>query len=152
MELTEEQNNAIRSWVAEECGLAEIQSRLESEFGINMTYMDVRFLIMDMGLEIKEKPQSHTPDLNEAPSPPADELGAQAAVSGGVSVEVDRVTKPGSVVSGTAVMSDGAGVTWFLDQMGRLAMDAGTPGYRPSEADLKDFQDELRKALEKRGF
>jgi hypothetical protein len=69
-----------------------------------------------------------------------------------VSVEVDRVTKPGAVVSGTVSFSDGTHATWMLDQLGRLALDAGTPDYRPSEADLQAFQKELKSALERRGF
>ena len=69
-----------------------------------------------------------------------------------MSVEVDVVTKPGSVVSGTVTFGDGVTATWFLDQLGRLAIDAGQPGYKPGEQDLRDFQTELRAALEKRGF
>ena len=67
-------------------------------------------------------------------------------------VTVDRVMKAGSLASGTVVFSDGVSASWMLDQMGRLAVQAGKPDYRPSEQDLAAFQDELRAALETQGF
>ena len=58
-------------------------------------------------------------------------MGAAASAAGGVSVEMDRVTKPGTLVSGTVTFSDGTHAAWSLDQLGRLALDAKEPGYQP---------------------
>jgi len=152
MELNEQQRQAVRQWAGEGLGLSEIQQRIKEEFGLSMTYMDVRFLVLDLDVAVadKEKPVSAAPadDVEPAAAPPEPGTGGL----GGVSVEVDMVTKPGAVVSGTAVFSDGVRAQWFLDQMGRLALDAAQPGYRPSEQDLAAFQQELRTALEKKGF
>jgi hypothetical protein len=123
-----------------------------------MTYMDVRFLVLDLELDVKDKetaPEPAQPDDPEAaqesagPVPPA---AGQNDAPGGVAVELDRVMKPGSLVSGTVSFSDGVNASWSLDQFGRLALDAGQPGYSPSEEDLAVFQEELRAALQKRGF
>ena len=76
----------------------------------------------------------------------------EVSAPGGLSLDVDAITKPGAVVSGTVVFSDGIKASWFLDQSGRLGLDAGDPGYKPSEDDLQVFQEQLRGALEKRGF
>jgi hypothetical protein len=71
---------------------------------------------------------------------------------GGVTVDVDRLTKPGALASGTVRFSDGVSAAWSLDQMGRLGLSATTPGYKPSEGDIVAFQQELRSALEKMGL
>ncbi len=162
MELTEEQKNSVRAWAADGLGLSDIQKRIVEELNIPMTYMEVRFLVLDLGAALQDKEPPRTVDLS---APPVDQGGAPhpggpdagmgdttAPGAGGVSVELDRVVKPGSVLSGTVQFSDGTNAIWFMDQAGRLALDAGTPGYKPSEEDLQSFQMELRQLLEKRGF
>jgi len=154
MDLTEEQKQAVRGWVAEGAGLSDIQKRLADEFDVSMTYMDVRFLVIDLGVEVQDRPEKKPAaaavDSDAAAAGPA--LSPTDSLGGGVSVEMDRITKPGCIVSGTVVFSDGTNASWMLDQMGRVALDAGDPAYRPSEDDMRSFQEELRAALEKRGF
>jgi len=143
--------------VEEGVGLSEIQRRLASELDIRLTFMDVRFLMLDLGLEVKEQ-RTETPP--PAPSEdPATDLGPGAgpgtdAANGlsGVSVEIDRITKPGFLVSGTVRFSDGEAASWALDEMGRVALESGTPNYKPSEQDLAAMQEELKRALQSRGF
>jgi len=158
VELTDAQKQAVSEWVAQGAGLADVQSRLSSELGITATFMDVRFLVIDLGLELKEaegtRPEPAAEDLGAA-APPSAESDAEpgdAAGIGTVSVEVDRVMKPGSVVSGSVTFSDGVTASWALDQLGRLAISADREGYRPSEEDLGAFQQELQAALERKGF
>ncbi len=55
MNLDKNQSACVKSWVADGASVADVQSRLKSEFGISMTYMDVRFLIDDLGAEIVSK-------------------------------------------------------------------------------------------------
>jgi hypothetical protein len=156
VDISEEQKQTIAAWVKEGTGLSDIQKRLAEELDLPMTYMDVRFLIIDLGLDVHDKPEpAAKPELTAIDEPAAD-LGATSlddAVSpGGVSVEVDRVTKPGTIVSGTVTFSDGASSAWSLDQFGRLALDPGSSDSRPSPEDLQVFQEELKRVLEKRGF
>ena len=153
MDLSDEQKQLVRGWVEEGVGLSDIQKRLLAEFEVSMTYMDVRFLVIDLGVDVHDKPEPRPAvpaggagDVPAAAPSPTDALG------GSVSLEVDRITKPGSMVSGTVSFSDGTAASWMLDQAGRLALDAGDPAYRPSEEDLRAFQEELRGALEKKGF
>jgi hypothetical protein len=155
MELTDEQKQTVSQWVSEGQSLSDIQSGIQSSFGISMTYMDVRFLVLDLGVDVQDKPEpSPPPEAVTAlppPMPGADPAPAGAPL-GGVQVEIDRVTKPGSVVSGQATFSDGVTATWFVDQLGRLALDPGTPDYKPSPEDIQAFQEQLRSELAKRGF
>ncbi len=155
MELQEEQKAKVRAWADEGCGLSEIQRRLSDEFGITMTFMDVRFLVLDLGIEIQDK---NKVEPKKAPSLDDDSMSApdqgldEAAGLGGVSVEIDRVMKPGALVSGSAVFRDGTEATWMLDQTGRLALQGPTPEYRPSPEDIQEFQQVLQQELAKRGY
>ena len=163
MDLTAEQKVAVGEWVAEGASVADVQKRLKEEFQIGMTFMDARFLIDDLELDLKDKVKpAETPNF-AAPATgtsPAQEAGPadnevfdlEPEGTGTVAVEVDKITRPGAVVSGTVVFSDGVKATWALDQMGRLALDAGTGGYRPSEDDIAVFQQELSRQLQKQGF
>jgi hypothetical protein len=160
MELTDDQKTAVRKWVTEGLGLSDIQKRLQEEFKLSITYMDVRFLLIDLELQVKEKVRAPDMNLKSAPAPAAapgaDAGGAfgdeAAGGPGGVTVEVDRLMKPGAIVSGSVTFSDGVHSSWSLDQMGRLALDPGREGYRPSQEDILAFQEELRRVLQERGF
>ena len=51
----------------------------------------------------------------------AEDLAAPTpAGTGSVTVELDRIVRPGFMVSGNATFSDGVSGKWALDQMGRL--------------------------------
>lgn len=167
MQLTEEQQTKLRQWVAEGCGLSEIQKRLREDCALALTYMDVRFLVLDLGIELKEKaqptsakamnlgkpadaeqePQDEPGPLDEAEAP--EEPSPQAA---SVSVDIDRVLKPGALISGTVRFSDGVTASWALDQLGRLGLNVSRKGYRPSPADLQAFQQELSRLIQSRGM
>jgi hypothetical protein len=166
MELTEVQKQTVRRWIAEGCGLADVQKRLAEELQVTLTYMDVRFLVLELGVALKERPKKAPVNVDAmakvapaggasalAEEPEDAEAGAGAGAGGGaVRVQVDRVTKPGAVVSGTVAFSDGVSATWFLDQYGRLGLSASRPGYKPADADVKAFQRELQTVLERSGF
>ena len=55
--LDESQKEQVRQWAAEGAGLSEIQRRIKDEFGISMTYMDVRFLMLDLHADVRDKPE-----------------------------------------------------------------------------------------------
>ena len=107
---------------------------------------------------VAEKPKKNTAPAPAMPKgKTAPELAGVAPDDGAgglsrLSVEVDRVTRPGSLVSGTVRFSDGVTAAWMLDQHGRLALDVGKKKYSPSEQDVAAFQVELRSILEKQGF
>lgn len=161
MQLNDAQKDAVRKWIAEGCGLTEIQKRLNDEFKLHVTFLDLRFLILDLGLTIKEQEKKTGAGLDlakTAPGRPDEEatdmepppLGPEGAP--GVAVTLDRIVKPGAVISGTVRFSDGVSASWMLDQLGRLALDAGKPNYRPSPEDVQAFQVELRNLLQSRGI
>ena len=176
MNLNDEQRKKVAEWLEQGLKLSDIQKRLGSELGVNLTYMEVRFLLDDLRLKPKEQepPPSPPPDRGKkapatqpaAPAPGAeagpvpeeemDDLGPEEpALPGGpsnVSVSVDRLARPGALVSGNVTFSDGKGAQWYLDQMGRLGIVAKEQGYRPSQTDLMAFQTQLQSELAKLGF
>ena len=50
-DLSEEQISQIHAWVSDGAQMADVQKKLETEFGHIVTYMDTRFLSLDLGLE-----------------------------------------------------------------------------------------------------
>lgn len=164
MKLTDEQKQTLSQWVADGLSLSEIQARLDQELGLKLTFMETRFLVDDLGLDLvsKEAPPSAdagagaNPDAgSEAPPADAEPTEAEAELVGGpgeVSVSVDRITQPGAMVSGSVTFSDGKAATWALDQRGRLVLQSGDKGYQPPQEDLEAFQRELTRELERSGF
>jgi len=153
-DLTAEQIETIKSWVLEGDQMSDVQRRLKDDLGFNVTYMDTRFLALDLGLEFvsEEEPEPEEEAESLGEEKPVEDLTADdVEFTPGlqpVSVTVDSVARPGAMVSGTVTFCDGERGTWLIDEQGRPSVDPDTPGYRPSEADLAEFQMQLRDALQ----
>lgn len=194
MTLSPEQKTAVAAWIAAGDNLSTVQKKLGEEFKISLTYRDVRFLVDDLELELKDPaPKVDTSDVTKAapapraPAPekkgmldklkekvglgspadethgddedelpaeefPEEEMPAAPAAAGSVTVELDRIVRPGFAMSGTVAFSDGVSGKWALDQYGRLMLDTGTPGYKPSAPDVQAFQRELSAQLQRQGY
>ena len=159
MILNEAQRKQVAGWIADGLKLSEIQNRVAAEFGVSLTYMDVRFLVDDLKVMPKDAEPPKAPALSAAPASPAapavPAAGLPAAApipGGGVAVTVDQIARPGALVSGKVTFSDGQKADWHLDQTGRLGLAAQTAGYRPSAPDVQQFQVALEAELSKLGF
>jgi hypothetical protein len=152
MTLDDAQKQTVARWLDEGLKLAEIQSRLASEFGLRMTYMDVRFLVDEP--EKPTEPAEPAPPEGEDALPAEDDLSDEAppAGTGKVSVTVDQLARPGALVSGKVSFSDGQTAQWHLDQFGRLGLVPPKEGYKPSQEDLMEFQRGLQTELARMGF
>jgi hypothetical protein len=140
--LTPEQIAALKQKAAEGATMSDLQRHMKEEFGISITYMDTRFLILDLGIELIEEPKEE---------PKAEEKAAPIP-TGTVTVTMDALTLPGALVSGKVTFSDGETAIWMLDQTGRPGLDPDTPGYRPAQEDIMEFQKQLRALIEKSGL
>lgn len=156
MNLTEEQRQRVTAWVLQGAKLSEVQSRLQAELGIKLTYMETRLLVDDLKLTPKdpEPPKTEIPAaLPKASDEKKVKAGGEAPPPGGkVSVSVDQIARPGAVVSGKVTFGDGQKGDWYLDQMGRLGVAPAKPGYKPSAADVQEFQTALQNELARLGF
>ncbi|PTY03229.1 hypothetical protein DB347_22400 [Opitutaceae bacterium EW11] len=78
MTLTPEQKQAVSDWVAAGANISEVQKKLLEQFKISMTYMDVRFLVDDLNLALKDP--TPKPDANDvSKAPPARAAGEKPA-------------------------------------------------------------------------
>ncbi len=169
MELTDLQKDKVKQWVSEGVSLSDIQKNIASEFDIKLTFMDVRFLVLDLNVEIKDtKSKRPVEKVEPAPTTPPKEVKRapeQQQPSGpfaspappthtitDVSVTLDTIMRPGYLVSGNLTFTDGVTATWGLTQAGQLALDASQEDYQPSPEDIQAFQQELRKLLEEKGM
>ncbi|MGH8017121.1 MAG: hypothetical protein ACREIA_02345 [Opitutaceae bacterium] len=74
MKLTAEQKEAVAGWLRSGASVADVQRRLREEFTVSLTYMDTRFLIDDLGLELAPPPpkkKAEPPKIPGAKTPPA---------------------------------------------------------------------------------
>lgn len=148
MNLTQEQKQLVSVWVADGASLAEVQRRLKEECAVSATYMDVRFLVDDLKLQLKEQPKQSEAADRLAAAKQEGESARSGPPPGGVSVTMDTITKPHALASGKVTFSDGQSAEWMLDQTGRLGMNPSQPGYRPSQADVMAFQQELQRVAQ----
>ncbi len=151
-ELDDNQKAQVAAWIADGASLAEVQKRLREDFGISMTYMETRFLVDDLNLRLSDKDTGHDDTQDGTPVDTLPTDAEQPAIPGNVRVTIDQVTAPHALVSGKVVFSDGQSATWMLDQLGRLALDPQTPGYRPTQQDVIAFQQELQRVAQQQGF
>ena len=160
MNLDESQRKKVAEWIAQGLKLSEIQNRLQSELGLKLTYMEVRFLVDDLKLTPKDIERVKPPQSPlAAPAAPATKPAGAApkpetpsSKPGGVSVSVDQLARPGALVSGKVTFSDGNKAEWYLDQAGRLGLVPQQTGYRPPAADVQQFQMALETELSKLGL
>lgn len=180
--LSPEQKAAVASWTAAGDNLSAVQKKLREQFQLSLTYMDVRFLVDDLELTLKDPaPKADASDVTKAKAPapapaakPAPAAGKPAAdeaalpgddaeaieddalppAPGNVAVEVDGVTLlPGAIASGTVTFSDGVTGKWIVDNQGRPGFtEISQPGYRPSREDAQAFMQELDLALRQKGY
>lgn len=165
--LSDDQIATIQSWAEGGDQLSDIQKRLGEELDVKVTYLETRFLLEDLKIEIKAeaKPEPEEEEAPEGASDAAEDVAGEAAGDeaadlpqeapvgdANVSVTVDTVVRPDALVSGRADFGGGKTAAWWLDQMGRLGFDTDDPEFRPSEAQAMAFQTELQKAIQQSGL
>lgn len=142
MSLSDEQKQSLAQQLADGASIADIQRTVNDEFKIGMTYMEVRFLIDDLDIEVPNiKPEADKAEAEEA-------TPAEAELVQGVTVEVDKIKQPGAAISGEVRFTDGQTAKWYVDDMGRLGLNPAEEGYQPSEEDIQEFQMKLREQLQ----
>ena len=143
MTVTAEQLEMVRQWASLGVDLNGIQKNLAAECGVHMTYMDVRFLLLDHGIEIAT---AAAPVEEKKPEPaPVAEAAPQPAADGKLVVTLDELTLPGTLISGKVSFASGTRGGWQIDQLGRFAWNS-LEG-QPAPEELQAFQVELTKLL-----
>ena len=161
-QLTAEQTQLVESWAEAGATLNDIQNRLKTDFGITLTYLEARMLMLDVGVKLNDKKKAEVP-VESAPAPePSKAVDGEPTVddwtagsdeapqgaAGGVSVTADAIPLQGAIASGKATFSDGKTATWYVDQMGRLGVKASELGYQPPPQDIPLFEQQLDTLLQ----
>ena len=167
MSLSAEQTQAVAQWVRDGATLSDVQKRINEEFKISMTYMDVRFLVDDLDLTlIDPTPKADAADVTKErakpkaanPATPAadDEVDVDdlPPAIGTVALDVDNVTLiPGALASGSVTFSDGVTGKWIVDNQGRPGFtEVSQDGYQPTPEDAQEFMQQLGAALRAKGM
>ena len=134
----------VRQWAAQGVDLNGIQKLLASECGVHMTYMDVRFLLLDHGIEIATV-AAPEPEKKEETIPAPEPAPAPAAAGNKPMVTLDELMLPGTLISGKVQFASGTKGGWQIDQMGRFGWSELSG--KPSTAELQAFQFELTQLL-----
>jgi hypothetical protein len=70
MTLSPEQQKAVAAWVAEGDNLSVVQKKLIEQFKLPLTYMQVRFLVDDLELKLRDRAPKADSDLGAARQEP----------------------------------------------------------------------------------
>lgn len=154
--------------------LSDIHKMLFDEYKVRMTFMDLRLMaselesidwsksdakaeateapeaedsegqqdeeeIFDEDEDLPEEENDADPSEEETPS------GEGEKIRTATTVEINKIARPGAVLSGSVNFGSGASAEWVLDQLGRIAL-TNAKG-KPDEEDIKEFQLELQKAV-----
>jgi hypothetical protein len=154
----EERKQVVRELLAKGLTLSQILDYLHKEKSDPITYMDLRLLLSEMPdtkLPEKERPKTVLPSAvpPSATAPKDSEAPAAGQKTGGgkLSISVDQVPAPGSMLSGYARFSSGAKAHWFLDEMGRLGLEPELGSSKATQTDMQEFSTELRRMLQQTG-
>jgi hypothetical protein len=124
--------------------LSDIQDYLRKEKNDSITYMELRLLLSEMpDAKLPEKEVLKPVVLPPEPKPAAPPAG------GKLSISVDQMPAPGSMLSGYARFASGAKAHWFLDDAGRLGLEPELGSEKPSQSDMQEFSTELRRMLQR---
>ena len=141
----------MASRIAEGISLSDIQNEVNEKFQLSMTYMDIRILAAGLDIdwqakaaakaEEEKKEEENAPEEaaapEEAPAAPAD---------GKTVVEISKLMRPGTALSGSVKFASGSTADWYIDQTGRLGLE-NLVGSQPTQEDIQQFQVELEKAV-----
>lgn len=131
--------------------LNEIQKILEDEYDTRMTYLDLRMLAAELEVDwTKQDPP---------PPEPADEededIVAEAEIidpPSQVTVTVSKIARTDAAISGNYECPSGAKGEWIVDHYGRPGMIPAEGAPKPTEEEMKEFQEALVSQLQSGGM
>lgn len=143
--------------IAAGVSLSEVQKLINSEFNCKLTYMEVRILASELdnidwdANDPKAQEMAKEKAKAEAEKKKQEEEGIDPEVEstpgdGSTVVELNKLVRPGTALSGTVKFASGSTADWYVDSYGRLGID-NLHGSKPTESDIIAFQEELKKKL-----
>lgn len=141
-QLSPEQIQSIRDWAEEGLDLNTIQKKLHDVLSLKLTFMDTRFLLQDLDINIKQEepvaPPQEGATVTEAPAP----------LLGKTQVTVGEITPPHALMAGKVLFRSGAQGVWDIDRTGRINWEPVMG--EPNADDLREFEVELQAVIRSR--
>lgn len=161
--MNKDQEMELKYYMAQEIAkgvsLSDIQKAANEKFGLKLTYMDIRIYASELenidwdahDPKAIEKAKAEAKKAEEEAKKAAE--GAEGELPAGSGdgetvVEISKLVRPGAAISGSVKFASGVTAEWYLDQMGRLGLDA-VKGGEPTKEDIAAFQQALQKEVEK---
>ena len=168
----QERDNIIREKLNEGISLSDVQKLLDSEYGLKLTYFELRMIASTLEINWSSQEKKHTTDISQAAKteparppemkplePPApqeedeeveDEADEEAAPGeGGTKITMDDEPIPGAVMSGHVTFASGAAGKWVFSRMGQLGLSELDEGSaKPTQEDFMLFQQELQAMIQ----
>lgn len=160
--MNKDQEMELKYYMAQEIAngvsLSDIQKAANEKFGLKLTYMDIRIYASELenidwdahdpkAIE-KAKAEAKKAEEEAKKAAEAAEAGTAEDGDGETVVEISKLVRPGAAISGSVKFASGVTAEWYLDQMGRLGLDA-VKGGEPTKEDIAAFQQALQKEVEK---
>jgi hypothetical protein len=149
----EEQKRIIAEKLNEGMSLGDVQRLLHAEYGVNMTYLDLRLLASELEVDWEKqepaepaKPAAAAEETLLEPETDPESSGSKTRVT------ISKVTRPDAALNGTVDFASGAKAQWYVDQMGRLALAPEAGSSKPTEQDIREFQVELERLVRGQGY
>ena len=141
----------MASRIAEEVSLSDIQNEVNAKFNLSLTYMDIRILAstLDIDWQAKAAAKAEEAKKEAEEAAAAEEVPAEAPADdapGQTVVEISKLMRPGTALSGSVKFASGSTADWYIDQTGRLGLE-NLVGSQPTQEDIQQFQVELEKAV-----
>ncbi len=139
----------MASRIAEGISLSDIQNEVNEKFQLSMTYMDIRILAAGLDIDWQAKAAAKAEEeKKEEENAPEEAVPAEAPAEtdGKTVVEISKLMRPGTALSGSVKFASGSTADWYIDQTGRLGLE-NLVGDQPSQEDIRQFQVELEKAV-----
>ena len=143
-DLSNEQHEALITWLKDGFTLSNLQKKITETFSLHLTYMELRLLIDDLDINLEEhdvvKPSNKVGVIDSC-----DTIETQSP--GGVTIVVEKIARPGTMMSGQVTFSDGVNMEWQLDSVGQLGFISTDQTYQPPSEDMPIFQAKLNQAI-----
>ena len=139
----EEQKRFIAEKLNEGLTLSDVQKLLAEEHDVNLTYLDLRLIASE--LEVDWDKQEPAKPKTEATQETL--IQPEPEQTSGTEVTISKVARPDAAMSGSVRFASGAEAEWFVDHMGRLGLAPQAGSAKPTEQDIREFQEELQRQL-----
>ena len=157
-------NNELKKIISEYLNLvlslSDILKKLDTDHSYKTTFMELRLFAAELEnikwenlpreksanvIKDKKNTSGDVEHIEEDDEEEKEISADKSEWSQGTVVEINKLVRPVTALSGSVKFGSGASADWVLDQMGRLMFEKAKG--KPTQEDLREFQMELQKKI-----